>query len=404
MTVVPAKQESGAAKPRRPERDQRILELDGLRGIAILTVMLFHCFYFAPGTDYHAKDLIHHVYLFCERCLAVGWSGVDLFFVLSGFLIGGILLDVRDSKRYYSTFYARRFFRIIPVYYAVILLYLLIASIGRPLFDAYLPNGAPIEVRQIVDQFLFLQNFGVLRHDVLFLGAWFWPTWSLAVEEQFYLVAPLVVRTVSRRALEVFLAAVILGAPFLRLWLHYAFPANGVGLPLTYTLMPCRADSLAIGIFATTLWREGSSRTWLQNHTRTLYGILLLFFVGFAALTARSSDHDTLAMISIGYTWIAAFYASALLLILTSSSGILARIMRLAWLRELGRVSYCLYLIHLGLFFLFRKFLEVALGHVASWQGLLLNAVMIPICYGIARVSWIYFEHPLVKRGHAFKY
>ena len=404
MTVVVPKQDGGTSRIGRPESGQRILELDGLRGIAILSVMLFHCFYFFPGPDYHAKDLVHHIYLFCERCIAVGWSGVDLFFVLSGFLIGGILLDVRNSNYYYRTFYVRRFFRIVPVYYAVIVLYLLLASLGRPFFDAHVPGGAPIDVRHLLAQIFFLQNFGVLRHDVFLLGAWFWATWSLAVEEQFYLIVPLVIRRLSQQTLMIFLAAVILGALILRLCLYHAFPANGVGLPLTYTLMPCRADSLAIGILAVVLWREEGYRGWLQMHTRTMYWGVAFLFAGFAALAKWFPDHDSLAMISIGYTWIAAFYASLLLLVLISPSGAFARMMRMAWLRELGRVSYCLYLIHGGTLFLLGTFLAVALKHVASWEGILLNAAAIPICYSMARLSWTYFEHPLVKRGHSFKY
>src|SRR5580700_8324906 len=102
----------------------RILELDGLRGIAILIVMVGH--YFAvPGAG---------ITSFLDGYwFRLGWTGVDLFFVISGFLIGGILLDVRDSPRYFKTFYIRRFFRIIPLYYAWIGIYVLLVTMGRGL-------------------------------------------------------------------------------------------------------------------------------------------------------------------------------------------------------------------------------------------------------------------------------
>ena len=82
----------------------RILELDGIRGVAILLVVVMHYFYFYPAADHHPHGLLRNLYVIFEKSIAIGWSGVDLFFVLSGFLIGGILLDVRSSRSYFSTF------------------------------------------------------------------------------------------------------------------------------------------------------------------------------------------------------------------------------------------------------------------------------------------------------------
>jgi len=104
----------------------RIPALDGLRGAAILLVVVWHYFYFYPDPNHHPANLLPKIYVYFERCIAIGWIGVDLFFVLSGFLIGGILLEVRTSHLYFKTFYLRRFFRIIPVYYAWIGIYLLL--------------------------------------------------------------------------------------------------------------------------------------------------------------------------------------------------------------------------------------------------------------------------------------
>ncbi|MBS1867856.1 MAG: acyltransferase, partial [Acidobacteria bacterium] len=102
----------------------RIPELDGIRGLAILSVLCYH--YISMQGVTTAGSLVDRL----QRLVILGGTGVDLFFVLSGFLIGGILLDVRDSPRYFRTFYARRFFRIIPIYFAWISVYILVARFG----------------------------------------------------------------------------------------------------------------------------------------------------------------------------------------------------------------------------------------------------------------------------------
>src|ERR1035437_4173059 len=105
----------------------RVPELDGLRGMAVLMVVVFH--YIQQEGPTPAGTAAHLL----QRFTILGWSGVDLFFVLSGFLIGGILMDARASASYYPTFYARRFFRIIPIYYLWITAYIvLIAFAGAP--------------------------------------------------------------------------------------------------------------------------------------------------------------------------------------------------------------------------------------------------------------------------------
>src|ERR1700687_4769637 len=115
----------------------RIPELDGLRGMAILLVLVAH--YFAvPGT--RAASLLNGYWF------RLGWTGVDLFFVLSGFLIGGILLEVRDSPNYFRTFYARRFFRIIPLYFAWILIYVVLSVFGWNFLSARVGSVQRIDI------------------------------------------------------------------------------------------------------------------------------------------------------------------------------------------------------------------------------------------------------------------
>ncbi len=376
------------------DRTARIPELDGLRGVAITLVIVFHSFYFSPGPEHHTSGLMRTAFVFMERFFALGWTGVDLFFVLSGFLIGGILLNVRASPRYFKTFYARRLYRILPIYYLWIGLYLVVAALSGEL---------RARLRMAAGLFLFLQNLG-FRYPTPLADAWFLPAWSLAIEEQFYLIAPLVVRRLSPRRLYAVLGMVILVAPLLRTWVLYHVPQGHASLPLSYTLMPCRADALAIGMLTALLWRNPASRLWLGNHVNILYGITGIFLAGFAVLGARYPSAGSLPMQTVGYTWIAVLYALIMILAMTRSSGPIAVLARTRWLREVGLVSYCLYLIHDAVRFGMPLLIKSIILHPPTWILVAGSGIAAIVSYLIARLSWAYFEYPLLRRGHAFKY
>jgi peptidoglycan/LPS O-acetylase OafA/YrhL len=335
-----------------------------------------------------------------QRLALMGWSGVDLFFVLSGFLIGGILLDARNSSSYFKTFYTRRFFRIIPIYYLWVFAYVLLIGVAGAALRArsnsgvIMPLGAPIFAH-----FLFLQNLMVIPFAGL-AGAWFSHLWSLAVEEQFYLISPLVVRLLSTRPLTIFLGCVIAGAPILRIGLL----AGRVDPWLVSVLMPCRADSLAVGMLAAVFWRRESFRGWLAQRSGTLYGVLAVLFAGVLALWKWSPESETLGMESIGFTWLAAFYVAILLLALTLRDGPIARLARMRWLRELGRISYCVYIIHLVVNVACHSLLRRASPGTRDWQGVSVTLFSALMTFGLAWISWKIFEGPLVHLGHSFKY
>src|SRR5215467_15034029 len=101
---------------------QRLIELDGLRGFALIMILVFHAV--SQEGDYPAGTFLHYL----QRSCGMGWTALDLFFVLSGFLIGGILMDAREAPSYFKTFYIRRVFRIVPVYFAWVLLYVLVVA------------------------------------------------------------------------------------------------------------------------------------------------------------------------------------------------------------------------------------------------------------------------------------
>lgn len=373
----------------------RIPELDGIRGLAILSVLCFH--YISIQGETPAGTVTH----FLQRLVILGGTGVDLFFVLSGFLIGGILLDAKSSPRYFGTFYARRFFRIFPVYYAWIALYILVATFGGKRLLALARSGImpPFEF-QIYDHFLFIQNFLVDRLHGL-AAVWFDHTWSLAVEEQFYLVIPLLVWLLSRKALKLFLLFVVFSQPLLRIvLLKSGWVSAGLVAQLTFT----RADVLAFGVLAAVYWRDDSALTWLQQNPRWIYSVLVVLFFGFSAFWMWSPYQRTFAMEAVGFSTIAMFYATLLLAALCISNGPIAAVARWSWLRQIGAVSYCMYLIHLVVDVGCHAVILHAPPKISSLRGAAVTLCAAFLTFVIAKISWTIFERPLLQIGHKFRY
>jgi peptidoglycan/LPS O-acetylase OafA/YrhL len=194
-------------------------ELDVLRGCAVLSVLFYHGFYWSSTSTSHLGSLF-------IKSTVFGWLGVNLFFVLSGFLITGILLDTKGSPTFYRDFYYRRALRILPAYVALIVILLLVGW---------------LHFRTTIVALLFLSNF-----DYLFGLGGYGPLWSLSVEEQFYLVWPAIVGRVSSRTLAIISAALCVVEPFLR-WISASGRLHlGEVHILTYLI----ADNLALGALA----------------------------------------------------------------------------------------------------------------------------------------------------------
>jgi peptidoglycan/LPS O-acetylase OafA/YrhL len=215
---------------------KRIPELDGIRGMAIAMVIVWH-YFSAPSiaNGFPAGSALAYLQAACR----LSWSGVDLFFVLSGFLIGGILLDSRESPNYFRTFYTRRFFRIVPIYAAMLVL-------THPLMQ-------PLDRHQVGRWWicpLFLQNFWMAAKNDWGLWA---VTWSLAVEEQFYLTLPLIIRKVNLQTHVWLISAAIATSPVLRSLIFIFAPHH---LLAAFVLMPCRADALLLGVLGAVLVRD----------------------------------------------------------------------------------------------------------------------------------------------------
>jgi peptidoglycan/LPS O-acetylase OafA/YrhL len=361
------------------ESKSRIPELDGLRGLAILLVLLYH-FVSSPRIQ---PPLFHKLF-------AIGWSGVDLFFVLSGFLIGGILLDVRESPNYFRTFYGRRFYRIVPLYYLWIGAYFVIALFGSSRFPWH---SIPVYA-------LFLQNYTKIDRAVIAV-AWLGALWSLAVEEQFYLIVPTVVRFLSKPRLLLLLYSAILCAPAFRILLYKYLPAHPAA---PYTLTPCRADALAMGVLLAFGWRSERWKAAFYRHQKPIWGICFLLLGVFLYLAVWSPFQYSLEMCSWGYSVVDIFFASLLVIAVMLPGSRWAAVCRLPFLTEMGRVSYCLYVIHTAVNLACHELFFHRIPRFESWSTALVSALAVGLSYGLATLSWKFFEHPLLSRGHALKY
>jgi peptidoglycan/LPS O-acetylase OafA/YrhL len=376
-------------------KEPRILELDGIRGVAVLAVIFYHYTVIGPGASFHT------LLYWGRAAFRLGWSGVDLFFVLSGFLIGGILLDARSSPRYFQTFYARRSYRILPLYFLWLALYpLAVAAYSRWGIPS-LPKSPQLYFRWSL-HWMFLQTLTFLYPVSYRTVAYYWlgPTWSLAIEEQFYLiVAPLVRILTTQRLLYVLLGALLV-CPLLRLSAYFDLAHSHFFIPL----MLARADSFATGILAAMAWKALTVRAWLAAHKKLLSWALAVLFLGPLILTKWYASSDDLFAQAFKLEFLAIFFALLILTVLVNRSGWLAWLMRNRVLREMGRLSYCMYIIHLSVlagccaFFLHD---EPRLDTPASF---LVVGISFVLTYCLAWFSWKYFEGPMLRRGHAYKY
>jgi peptidoglycan/LPS O-acetylase OafA/YrhL len=306
---------------RRVGSEKHIDSLDGFRGIAILLVFFFH---YLPRNPSNPLSWM----------ASLGWTGVDLFFVLSGFLITGILYDTRQSTNFFKAFYARRALRLFPVYFLAVGIVLSAATLLRtPMSWKAIPfyiYGANLMLPLKGGTPDFTPYFNCVHF------------WSLSVEEQFYSLWPLVVFLVpSRRTLMQICAGGIVGALIFRVVLTHL----GVSTWILYTELPARMDSLLAGGMLALAVRGPRPAAWLSR-TRLYWvmagcGLVLVILL----FRARTLFFTSTAMTSWGYTMIAGVYVCLLALALVPGT-MANQVGRLSVLRFFGRYSYGLYVWH----------------------------------------------------------
>jgi peptidoglycan/LPS O-acetylase OafA/YrhL len=362
--------------PDAPTSGGRIATLDGLRGLAILLVMFSHFAIANPPTEHWINQAL-------SRAMRTGWIGVDLFFVLSGFLITGILVDARGHAGYFRNFYMRRVLRIFPLYYAslLVLVVVLPTAVG--------PTPGMVQMQADAAWYwLYLANIKIAVSG--------WPAppefighfWSLAVEEQFYLIWPLLVLLLSTRAMVRCCVLLVVAALAVRVTLL------AVGeVTATTVLTPARLDALAIGALVALLSRRDGGLGRVAREARAVglaCGLLVLaiYLRSDAALPAGSFLLNT-----VGYPALAGFFAALMTVaIVAPAHSRVARVWSWKPLVFLGRYSYALYVIHPAVIYFWPTGLMA--GSLQSFTGRWILAfaasstLMLVVCVALALASW----------------
>ncbi len=383
-------------------RAKRVHELDGLRFLAIAGVLLVH--YrppFRPGLD----------------SLALGWAGVDLFFVISGFLITGNLLALRGTARPYRVFYWHRFLRIFPPYYlalatvtALCLLhhdYLSHSAMAR--LGLFLTSIIPWPVPTLYPWHAVLVaiHHGVHGNALLPLDNHIMKSfvqgvallWSLSIEELFYLVwAPVVLRGSRSVILAVSLSAIVL-CPLLRLVCH-------VPNYFEYFYLPTRFDALTFGSIVALLFtaykRERLSHAALARIFQVTAGCSfagLLLLGWHDGLFDHKEVRSALSFAAFGYTMLGTLFASAVGMCVLEGGGRTwwARLLRTRPLTYVGEISYVVYLTHIPVYIGVVALYARLSGQHEVLPTLWLGGVAACATIALASLSWRFYEKPLQR-------
>jgi peptidoglycan/LPS O-acetylase OafA/YrhL len=366
---------------------ERLPELDGIRGIAIGMVLIHH--YFADSSLVSAGPSWFAGW--ARKLLCLTWSGVDLFFVLSGFLIAGILVDNRGAAHYFKAFYTRRACRILPLYYCVIAFLALVRDLPvflAPQFDWLFNGSIPLWSYGLFTQNIYAAMIGNIGAN------WLAPTWSLAVEEQFYLVFPLIVCCVPRKRLPLLLLFALVAAPTLR-YIYVDYPFT-----LTFVNAPWRADSLALGALLALGIRSDAFKGYLKANKRA-FGILLSVLMAGEILASLGVLRLGLVFLP---SWLALLYGGIILVPFVYGDFWGTRLLRIGLLTRLGLISYAVYLLHLPVAGLMHGLLLGQAPTLNTWSDAAVMMLSLGVTLCVATLSYVIMEKRLIDWGHQCRY
>ena len=345
-------------------------ELDGLRGIAILAVMIHRMWPRASATPWPVE---------------AGWAGVDLFFVVSGFLIAGILIDSRSDPDYFRNFYARRILRIFPLFYLLV----------GGMMLAFPAAGHEAFVREAGSPLWYLFQLGNVPESLLGRDPPYWlaPVWSLAIEEQFYLTFPLLIRYCEPARLGRWLAVIAGIALATRLVTTALIPDRE---RIQYLFTVCRLDTIAIGCLLAVFVRSERYQVWRARLPRVLVPVAV---AAAAILFVTQLDRTTWFGRTFGYDVVALGFVSVVLLVLEYRDQPATAALRFVPLRYLGKLCFGLYLLHRPADTLVTELIARAGldGDSLWWLPVKIAAATV-----LATISWRLVERPFLRLKQRF--
>jgi peptidoglycan/LPS O-acetylase OafA/YrhL len=355
--------------------ERRVMALDGLRGMMTILVVVSHYF----------GELPHGI-----SALMFGWIAVDMFYVLSGYLIGRLILEKGHHDNFFSVFYLRRICRTLPIYFFCVILILLISEwIGSP---AWLPDNVEFPSWSY---FTLTQNMWMAATGSI--GShWLAPTWTLAVEEQFYLVAPAIVLMLPRRYLIHALAGGMLIGVLCR-W--SIIDTSYLPRMAAHTLLPANADILVAGLLAAVLIKT-SSLPWAALD-RWIRLAPIAMIAALIALRIVEGEGDWLFPI---FADLFVSTACAIYILSLVRGTPEARRYESKVLCFFGNISYAVYLTHLPILGLMHGFILDATPDLANAAQLAVTLASIPLCVAISWVLTKIVEEPITNFGRSFKW
>jgi peptidoglycan/LPS O-acetylase OafA/YrhL len=360
-----------------------VAALDGVRGAAILIVLIHNAAYvLKPGTAFLPK--------LAGAIAATGWIGVQLFFVLSGLLITGILLDTRGNANFFRDFYVRRTLRIFPLYYG----FLIVALLVLPAV-IHAPAWVEIARKNQMWFWTYTSNWVIpFGRGIPYLSHF----WSLAVEEQFYLMWPVVTWALGGRKLLGLSLALVAITPFLRL----ALVQLGLPSQTAYEFTFARWDALALGAAIAIALRSDGSRVWMRRHVGRIAGGALASLLALVVIRRGFHSGDIMVQV-IGQTLVAILSGAIILFCVAPQSRLAAtveRLARMSTLRFFGNYSYALYVFHFPIDILLRPHLADAVnGADSNWRVLRLGGyvgLVMALSVLAALISWRLLEKPFL--------
>jgi peptidoglycan/LPS O-acetylase OafA/YrhL len=343
--------------------------LDGLRGIAILFIVIYHNFGYI------------------DKYFFFGWLAVDLFFVMSGFLITDILLNAVGNKNFLRNFYFRRMLRIFPLYYFCLILFLIVLP-GLPVQSGikyYTDNQ--VWIWTYLQNWLYIFNPPVQTNTLNHL-------WSVAVEEQFYLLWPLAILLIRKpKYLLAFISLLLVSTLGLRLWI-WMHHLEGFAYYNLYTFT--RIDGICIGCMVALLLKIDAN--FLKKYTS---GIVLFFalmnFVFYFMNRRYQFSFPYLAL--AGYTTFAMMLGLLVNQAVTRETKLISFLFNIPWLKFFGKISYGFYLFHWPVYLLLSPYLtNWVKGFTNGWlTDFLVSVTGTLIAVVISWLSFNYFEKYFLK-------